>query len=94
MVEEQELMKSLLQVLLPGVTIYLFGSRARGTHQPGSDIDIALDAGRQLTLTELARAQRILNALHVPQKIDVVDMQMSSDSFKKTVLSEGIKWTN
>lgn len=89
MIPEQDLMKNILQAILPGVTIYLFGSRARGTHRPESDIDIALDAGRQLSLTELARAQRLLDALHVPQKIEVVDVGLSSDSFRKTVFSEG-----
>ena len=28
--------------LAPGVTVYLFGSRVRGDHQPNSDVDVRL----------------------------------------------------
>jgi len=42
-IKEQEIMVKLLQVLFPQVKIYLFGSRAKGTNAPESDIDLALD---------------------------------------------------
>jgi len=34
---------SILSVLFPNAKIYLFGSRARGTHEQKSDIDLAID---------------------------------------------------
>jgi predicted nucleotidyltransferase len=49
MIKEKEIIIRLLDALFPGVKIYLFGSRARGTHRPTSDIDLALDAGRELS---------------------------------------------
>lgn len=50
----------------PNAKIYLFGSRARGTHKVTSDIDIALDAGRKLDMLELAQARNVLECLYIP----------------------------
>lgn len=94
MIKEQDTMIKLLQVLFPGVKIYLFGSRARKTNAPESDIDLALDIGRETTFQELGRARRVLDSLHLILKIDVVDMCSISDDLKNTILKEGILWTS
>lgn len=94
MIKEQETIIRLLNALIPEVKVYLFGSRARGTHRPMSDIDLALDADRKLTLQEINRARRILDALHLVEKIDVVDLQSVNQDLKSTILSEGVLWTN
>jgi predicted nucleotidyltransferase len=49
----------------------LFGSRATGTFRPASDIDICL-FGEALTLTDQARLAAQLEALSVPQRVDLV----------------------
>lgn len=94
MIKEQETMVKLLQVLWPNVTIYLFGSWGRKTNTPESDIDLALDIGREMTFQELGRAWRVLDALHLVLKIDVVDMHSISDDLRSVILKEGILWTN
>ena len=38
----------ILKLLIPEAQVYLFGSRAKITHQEFSDIDLALDAGGPL----------------------------------------------
>lgn len=90
--EEKALMIRLLEALHPGVKVYLFGSRARGTHRQSSDIDLALDAGRPLSLKEVSRARNILDALYLPEKIDVIDLWSVPVELKDTVLREGIVW--
>jgi len=47
-----------------------------------------------MTFQELGRARRVLDALHLILKIDVVDMQSISDDLKNTILKEGILWTS
>lgn len=91
-IKEQDLMVRLLTALLPEVKIYLFGSRARGTHTERSDIDLALDMGRKLTLRELYRAKNILEGLNTPQTIDVVDMHRINDDMKNIILREKVVW--
>jgi predicted nucleotidyltransferase len=48
----------------------LYGSRAKGTHRPGSDIDRTL-CGSGLVQTQLARIDEALDDLLLPYKIDL-----------------------
>ena len=55
----------------PGVTrAILYGSRAKGTHRNGSDIDITLD-GDTLTFDDLLRIETQLDDLDLPYLFDV-----------------------
>jgi predicted nucleotidyltransferase len=67
----------ILDALFPGTKIYLFGSRARGTHRPAPDIDLAIDTGKPVSFIDVARAKNVLEALDVPEKIDLVDLNSS-----------------
>lgn len=48
----------------------LYGSRAKGTHSPGSDIDLTL-TGEGLTLRELGRIADALDDLLLPYTLDL-----------------------
>ena len=51
--------------------VILFGSRAKGTHREGSDIDLALK-GRELDSRLLAQIALDYEALYLPWKLDVI----------------------
>ena len=54
-----------------GVTrVILYGSRAKGTYQNGSDIDITLE-GDGLSFDDLLRIESQLDALDLPYRFDV-----------------------
>lgn len=94
MIKEQKLIVKLLSVIFPGAKLYLFGSRARGTHKVTSDIDLAIDAGRPLSSLDLARARNIIEALNIPQPIDIVDLCSVPTEMKEIILNEGILWSS
>ncbi len=48
----------------------VYGSRAKGTHRPGSDIDLVL-LGENLTVHELLTIDGALDDLLLPYKIDL-----------------------
>uniref|UniRef100_A0A7C3I2B0 Nucleotidyltransferase domain-containing protein n=1 Tax=Gracilinema caldarium TaxID=215591 RepID=A0A7C3I2B0_9SPIR len=52
--------------------IIVFGSRAKHTAKPGSDIDIAI-LGEDLTFQQLCRIGAELDELDLPYKIDLID---------------------
>lgn len=49
----------------------LYGSRAKGTYKNGSDIDLTLCGGSDLTLDALCRIRDELDDLLLPHEIDV-----------------------
>lgn len=48
----------------------LFGSRAKGTHRPGSDIDLAL-VGEGLDIDVLGRLMRAFEESSIPYQVDL-----------------------
>lgn len=68
-IEQKEKIIGLLSTLFPDIKITLFGSQARGDYTERSDIDLALDIGRKITILELAQLQNIIEALNIPQKV-------------------------
>ena len=50
---------------------FLFGSRAKGTHSNGSDIDIAL-RGETLTLNDILSLKGQIEEFNLPYKIDLI----------------------
>lgn len=83
-----------LEYHFPHAKIILFGSRARGTHESGADIDIAIDTGKQLKLREIARAKVTLENLFIPLEVDLVDMHGIPQELKDVIKQEGIVWKN
>lgn len=51
--------------------IVLFGSRAKGSHKPGSDIDLAFK-GKALNLDDILEASIGLDDLNLPYKFDLI----------------------
>lgn len=81
-----------IEIFFPDAKIYLFGSRARGTHNERSDIDIAIDAGRLMTMTERGQINSMIDALNIVQNVDVVDFNNVPEALKNNILKEGIIW--
>lgn len=92
MIQEKESIIRLLRALFPKVKIYLFGSKARGDFTVRSDIDLALDAGHKLSTLEIAKAKNVIEALNIPQSVDIVDLYSISAVMKEVILKEGIEW--
>ena len=63
----------------PSVTrLVLFGSRAKGNHKPGSDIDIAV-YGSNLTLKDFLDFSIKIDGLEIAHKVDLVHYQKITD---------------
>lgn len=81
-----------IEIFFPDAKIYLFGSRARNTHNERSDIDIAIDAGRPMTIIEKGQINSMIDALNIPQNTDIVDFNRVPQALKDNILKEGILW--
>jgi predicted nucleotidyltransferase len=61
--------------------VWVFGSRAKGVARRGSDLDLAVDAGRPLTLHDLAVLREAFDQSDIPYAVDVVDCRSIDASF-------------
>jgi uncharacterized protein len=83
---------ALISTLIPEAKIYLFGSRARDTNSEWSDIDIALDAGKELPSVSIMELNDIMVATNMPYKVDVVDLYSVSEQMRTIILKEKVIW--
>jgi len=69
----------------------LYGSRAKGNHKNGSDIDLTLKGGDRLTLVLLNRIMNDLDDLLLPYQIDLsIFNQISDESVVEHIERVGI----
>ena len=69
--------------LSDGYSVRLFGSRADGTHQAGSDYDFVIEGPKEVPLETLLTIRREANELPTLLKIDVIDYARTDPAFRK-----------
>lgn len=69
----------------------LFGSRAKGSYEPGSDVDIAVK-GPELKLNDILDLKISLDDLSLPFKFDLINYdQISENALLDHIKRVGIK---
>jgi predicted nucleotidyltransferase len=91
--QDKEQLGDIIKKRLPQVRIYLFGSRARGDNRPESDIDLALDDGKKISLHILGEIREEIEESLMPYSVDIVDLQAVSSDFKKRIMKDGVVWS-
>lgn len=92
--EYQDLLLCIINKYFPHGKVYLFGSQATGTANASSDIDIALDTGKAIPYTTIISILAEIDETIIPIKVDVVDLHGIQESFRQTIIREGILWKN
>lgn len=89
--------KELIRIIhtyIPDCAIYLFGSRARISHREGSDVDLAIDAGKKVDWNTMLAIKAAIEESTIPLLVDVVDMHAITDDFKEEILKDAILWSD
>ena len=73
------------RILPPGITVHVFGSRARGEPKPWSDLDLALEGPGPLSLALMAELAEAFDESDLPWKVDLVDRVSVSDDFGQII---------
>ena len=87
--------KSIVQSILPGAKIILFGSRARGDNNNDSDYDFLLITKKQFSLREKLICRGKINLLLVYALHSPVDVLLNSEqeiNIKKTLPGHIVRW--
>jgi predicted nucleotidyltransferase len=77
--------------LPPSVQAYVFGSRATTTARRYSDLDLALEAERPLSLDVLADIAEALSESDLPYKVDVIDLRSIDQAFRALIAPDMIR---
>lgn len=63
-------------------TCFIFGSRAEGTNEKYSDIDIGIEGKKPLSAKTHIELEEAFEESDLPYRVDVVDFSTVSDKFK------------
>jgi predicted nucleotidyltransferase len=92
--ETKDKIIALIKALAPQSSIYLFGSRARSTHQERSDVDIALEAKDPLSPFLIGEIRDILEASNIIYKVQIIDINAKSisEKMRANIMHDRILW--
>ncbi|HQQ50960.1 MAG TPA: nucleotidyltransferase domain-containing protein [Spirochaetota bacterium] len=72
------------------VRIILFGSRAKGNANKGSDIDIALEDEKALTFREMRKMKELIDDVSGLYSVDIIVLSKVDDTFKDSIKESGV----
>lgn len=75
----------ILHEQVPTIEVWAFGSRAKRTAKPYSDLDLALITQQPLSLGQLAVITDAFATSDLPIRVDVVDWASTSEAFRKLI---------
>jgi type I restriction enzyme, S subunit len=79
------LVRSILQKHVPHHTVWAFGSRAKWTAKPYSDLDLVIATDQPLPLHTSAALADDFSESDLPWKVDVLDWAVLSAEFRQIV---------
>ena len=92
--DHRRLVLNILRAHLPqGTRAWVFGSRATGRARRYSDLDLAIDAGRRLTLDEIAGLTEAFSDSDLPYKVDLIDWHDIDDGWRQIIVAERVAVT-
>jgi len=80
-----EVVRSILQQRVPQYPVWAFGSRAKWTAKPFSDLDLAIITDQVLDWSVSAALADDFSESGLPFKVDLVDWATTSDAFRKII---------
>lgn len=87
---EKSLILQLLKQHFPTAEYRCFGSRVNGTHQPYSDLDIAIISAQPLPLAAWSEADEAFADSDLAYKIDLVDYARVSPEFQQHINTSSV----
>ena len=84
-------LREVLRQVLPDAEVWAFGSRARGTAKPFSDLDLVILSAEPLSLGALAELNHALEASDLTIRVDVVDWADASEAFRRIIEADRVR---
>ena len=92
--EQRRIVLAILRANLPPCArVWAYGSRATGRAGRFSDLDLAIDADRPLSVDETARLREAFTESDLPFRVDLLDWQTIDAGFRLTIAADRITLT-
>ncbi|MFZ6694086.1 nucleotidyltransferase family protein [Undibacterium sp. SXout20W] len=82
---------AILQRHVPNDTVWTFGSRAKHTGKPYSDLDLAIESNSGLSLGLIAGLEYDFSESDLPFKVDIADWAAMSEDFRQLIDDDKVK---
>ena len=83
--EHWEIVSTILKKHVPNDEVWVFGSRAKWTARPYSDLDLCIITDKPLSLSLLSAITDDFSESDLPWKVDVVDWSTTSKVFREII---------
>lgn len=83
--EHWAIVRGILQQHATGHEVWAFGSRAKGTAKPYSDLDLAIITTEPLSLAQGAALADAFADSELPWRVDLVDWACTDEAFRKII---------
>jgi type I restriction enzyme S subunit len=84
------MVRDILHRHVPDYEVWAFGSRAKGTAKPYSDLDLAIITDKALSLAVSAALENEFTESDLPWKVDIVDWATTSAAFRKIIAQQKV----
>ncbi|MFT9400731.1 nucleotidyltransferase family protein [Acetobacter sp.] len=88
--EEKLTVTTLLKEFVPDKEVWVFGSRAKGTAKPYSDLDLAVIGEDPLPLLVRVGLEEAFSSSLLPWKVDVLDWAITDVVFRDLIQKDHI----
>ena len=85
-----EIIHNILQKHVPQYEVWAFGSRAKWTARPYSDLDLAVITDQPLPLAVSAALADDFSESDLPWKVDILDWAVISPSFRDVIVRDKV----
>jgi predicted nucleotidyltransferase len=83
--KHRELLCTILRQHVPDCTVWIFGSRARGSAKIMSDIDLALEGNGAIDQRRISNLREAFDESLLPMKVDIVDLYSIDAGFRNII---------
>jgi len=87
---QRALVRGIVEALLPGARVSVFGSRATGRARPFSDLDLLLHEPAGLSLAQRAALRDAFEASTLPFRVDMVVAGELEPGYRERALGEAL----
>ena len=70
-----------------GAKVWIYGSRARGDHQPFSDLDLMVESKDDLS-SLISQIEEFITNSNFPFKLDLVELRLFAESYRASFDSD------